>query len=154
MTQLDLDRGANTACLDRAVERAAVAGRGLGGGGARGLERRWVGKHACDVHRRTRNVERVNAQRVQPRDVGVRDDRGCGFDRGFASASRLRTREHAILHHAQANDRECADPDEERRDQQRLTSFTLHGVHSIRRVALAVTTKRGSPRNPSGTGSA
>ena len=86
------------------------------------------------------------------RDVGVRDSRGRGLDRGFAGVLRDGVREHALLDHSQADDGERADPDEHCRDHERLPALAIHGIHSMRRDALAVTTKRGSPTNPSGTG--
>ena len=84
--------------------------------------------------------------------VGVRDGGGRSFDRGFAGVLREGVREHALLDRAQTDDRERTDPDQQGRDHERLAALTVHGIHSIRRDALAVTTKRGRPTNPSGTG--
>ncbi|TME88186.1 MAG: hypothetical protein E6I44_06935 [Chloroflexi bacterium] len=86
------------------------------------------------------------------RDIRVRDRRGRGFDRGFADVLRTCVRQHALLDHAQADDGERTDPDQQRRDYERLAALATQGIHSMRRDALAVTTKRGSPTKPSGTG--
>lgn len=151
--ELDLDRGADAARLDRAVEQPAITRGRLGRGRARGLARRWLREHSHDVRPGTWNVGPVGTKRIQARHVDVRDRGGRGLDRGFAGILNARVHEHAVLHEAQADDRDRAHADEGRRDHERLTTLTAHGVHSMRRDALAVTTNRGSPTNPSGTGS-
>lgn len=151
--ELDLDRGADAARLDRAVEHPAITRGRLGRGRTRGLARRWLREHADDVRPRTWNVERVGTQRIQARDVNVSDRGGGSLDRGFAGILNACVREHAVLHEAQADDRDRAHANENSRDHECLTTLTAHGVHSMRREALAVTTKFGSPTNPSGTGS-
>ncbi len=153
MVKLDLDRLPDTARLDHTVEHGTVAQRDLGRGSARGLARRGVGEHADDVRRGTREVERMSTERIDLRHICVRDG-GCrGFDRGLARVLRESVREHTVLDHAKTDDRERSDADQDGCDHERLTALTAHGVHSMRRDALAVTTKRGSPTNPSGTGS-
>ena len=94
----------------------------------------------------------MSPDRVEMPGVGVRDGGGRSFDRGFAGVLCQRIREHALLHRTQADDRERTDPDQQGRDHKRLAALAVHGIHSIRRDALAVTTKRGRPTNPSGTG--
>jgi len=153
MLKLDLDRPAHAACLDRAIERGAVARRCLGRGGARGLARRRIREDASHVERRSWRIEGVCTERRELRHVRVSDGRGCRLHRGFADVLSERVREHAVLNDAQTHDRERADPDQDRGDHERLTAFVVHGVHSMRRDALALTTKRGSPTKPRGTGS-
>lgn len=153
MVKLDLDRLPDAARLDHAVEHGTVTECGLGCGSARGLARRGVGEHADDVRGGTREVERMSAEPIDLRHVRVRDDGGCGFDRSLARVPRDGVREHAVLDRAKTDDRQGADADEDGRDHERLTALTAHGVHSMRRDALAVTTKRGSPTKPRGTGS-
>ncbi len=153
MVKLDLDRLPNAACLDHAVEHRTIAQRGLGRGSACRFTHRGVGEHADDVSGGSREIERMSVERIDPRDVGVRDGGGRGFDRSLARVLRNGAREHAVLDSTKTDDRKSADPDEDGRDHERLTALTAHGVHSMRRDALAVTTRRGSPTNPSGTGS-
>ena len=153
MVELDLDRRTDTTRLDRAVENSTVACRDVGGCGARGLARSRIPEHADDVDRWTRDIERVRSYGIDPRDVRVRNDRGGRFHRGLTRILRGGVREHAVLDRAQTDDRERSDADQDRRDHERLTALALHGIHSMRREALAVTTKRGRPTNPSGTGS-
>ena len=152
--ELDLDRPAGAASLDGAVEYRAVARGRLGRCSARRLARGGLREQARDVDLRRRNVESVSAHRIETCDVRVRDGGGRSFDRGLARILRERVREHTILDHTQPNDRERANAEEDRRDHERLPALTAHGVHSMRREALAVTTKRGRPTNPSGTGRA
>ena len=152
MAELDLDRRADAPRLDRAVESAAVARGDVGGCGARGLARRGIREQPDDVDRRARDIERMRTYGIDPRDICIRNDRGGRLHRGLARILPDGALEHAVLDRAQTDDRERTDPDQDRRDHERLAALVLHGIHSIRRVALAVTTKRGSPTNPRGTG--
>jgi len=153
MVELDLDRRADAPRADRAVEYPTVARRDVGGCGTRGLARRRIREHADDVGRRARDIERVRSYGIHPRNICVRNDGGGRFHRGLARILRESVREHAVLDSTQTNDRECADADQDRGDHERLAAVAFHGIHSMRREALAVTTNRGRPTKPSGTGS-
>jgi len=153
MVELDLDRRAYAPRIDRAVEYRTVARRDVGGCGTRGLARRGIREHADDVDRWARDIERVCSYGIDPPDVRIRNDRGGCLHGGLASILRDGVHQHAVLNRAQTDDRERPDADQDRCDHQRLTALAFHGIHSMRREALAVTTKRGSPTNPSGTGS-
>ena len=151
--KLDLDRCTDAACIDDPIERGAASGRGLERCGAGGLTRRGIREETWDVGGRPRSIERVTADRVQMGDVRVGDGGGGGLDRRLTRILRERVREHAVLYQAQADHSERADADEDGRDDERLSALSGQGVHSMRREALAATTKRGSPTKPSGTGS-
>ena len=152
MAKLDLDRPTDTAHLDRTVEGRAVTCRRLRSGSPRGLACRRIREQADHIRGRMRDIECTSAEGVEMRDVPIGDRRGRCLDGRFAGVLRSRLLEYAVLDDAQADDGQRADADEDRRDDQRLTAFAAHGVHSMRRDALAVTTKLGSPANPSGTG--
>jgi len=153
MAELDLDRRADAPRLDRAVEDRAIARSDVGCRGTRRLARRRIREHADDVDRGTRDIERVRSYGLDPRDIRVRNDRGGRLHRGLAGILRDGVLEHAVLDGAQTDDRKRSDPDQDRRDHERLAALVFHGIHSMRREALAVTTKRGSPTKPSGIGS-
>ena len=153
MPELDLDRRADAPRLDRAVEYRTVARRDIGGRGTRGFARRGVREHADDVDRRARDGERVRSYEIDPCDISIRNDRGGRLHRGLARILRDGVLEDAVLDRAQTDDRERSDRDQDRRNHECLTALVFHGIHSMRREALAVTTKRGSATKPSGTGS-
>ena len=94
----------------------------------------------------------MRTERSDAGDVRVRDDGGCRFHCGFARILRDRVREHPVLDRTQADDRQRSDADQDRSDHESLTALAPHGIHSMRRDALAVTTNWGSPMIPSGTG--
>ena len=152
MVKLDLDRRADAPRFDRAVEYSTVARRDVGGRGTRGLARRRIREQAGDIDRRARDIERVRSNGSNPRDICVRNDRGGRLHCGLARILRDGVLEHAVLDRAQTNDRQRSDPDQDRHDHERLAALVFHGIHSMRRDALAVTTRRGSPTNPRGTG--
>lgn len=153
MSELDLDLSAGAASLDHAIEHATVARDDIRRRRARGLLRRWVREDAGDISSGAWQFERASAKRIELREIRVRHGGGSGLDGRISRVLGERIREDAVLHRAKTHDRQRSDADEDRRDHQRLTALAAHGVHSIRRDALAVTTRRGSPTNPSGTGS-